>query len=881
MTSLQEKLARVLPQVTKPHRYVGEELNVIRKDLSKVEVKVALAFPEVYELGMSHIGLKILYHLCNQRPEIAAERVYCPWLDMEEKMREEKIPLFTMESKVPVSEFDVIGFSLQSEFTYTNVINMIDLAGCEVFARDRKETFPLFIAGGPCVSNPEPLADFMDAFLIGDGEELLLEFLEKLRVLKAQGVSKEALLVELAKIEGVYVPSLYAFTYEGPKVLEYHAKVDGIPKRVRRRYVKQLKIENYPDKPLVPALEITHDRLSLEIMRGCTQGCRFCQAGYWYRPVRELPVDDVLGLAIKGIKETGFSELSLCSLSTADYSGVNELSSKLNERLHEKKIAISLPSLRADRFSVHLADNVGTVRKSGFTFAPEAGSWRLRQVINKSITNEHMYEAADVAYQKGWDLIKLYVMIGLPTENQQDLEELVQIVRKINDIGRKYGRQKNVTVSTGAFVPKSFTPFQWEAVPQLDELQNRITFLKGRLINKTTRLKWHDLEAAYVEVSLSRGDRRMGQVLYQVWKAGARYDGWSQHFSYARWMKAFADAGVELAWYTRQIGLEEVLPWDVIDAWVSKKYLLKERQMAFGEGLTTDCKWGDCHYCGIKGAPKDTVLAKTNAKSDIKEPLVYHAPEESPDAARKGNAYRVKFAKRKELRYLSHLDLLRMFEMILRRAEVPLLYSQGFHQRPRIHFGPPLSVGLTSETEWADFELVWSGSQEALMEKLQRVSPPGFAILDLRLLTGPTQSLSHQYNLARYEVSMNPKFWEMLEGDRKLDAFSQKQEFWIEERRRDADGRERIKRVDMRKAVRSFHVARETSAAGEKILSITLSINDASGNNTNPNVFLKEVLCLTPQDASALDIRRVEFLSVPASESVTVPSGLMAEPAVF
>ncbi len=850
MASLQEKLARVLPHVAKPHRYVGEELNAIRKDLAQAKIKIALAFPEVYELGMSHIGLKILYHLINQRPEFAAERVYCPWLDMEKKMREASIPLFTMESKAPVSDFDVVGFSLQSEFTYTNVLTMIDLAGRALFAKDRAEAFPLFIAGGPCVSNPEPLADFMDAFLIGDGEELLPEFLEKLEVLKEQGLSKPQMLVELAKIEGVYVPSLYAFTYDGPKVKEFHAKIEGIPKRVKRRFLKQLSASNYPEKPLVPAMEITHDRLSLEVMRGCTQGCRFCQAGYWYRPVRELPVNDVLQLAEKGLKESGFSEVSLCSLSTADYSGVNTLSSQLNEKLQDKKISISLPSLRADQFSVHLADNVSTARKSGFTFAPEAGSWRLRKVINKSITNEHMYEAADTAYQKGWELIKLYVMIGLPTETEQDLEELVQIVRKINEIGRKYGKHKSVNVSTGAFVPKSFTPFQWVGVESLETLKKRIEYLKTRLLNKNTRLKWHDLEGSYVEVALSRGDRRVGQVLVHVWENGGRFDSWSDHFDYERWMKAFGATGVDLAWYTRRYELDEILPWDILDAWISKIYLRKEWEKAVGEGLTTDCKWGDCHYCGIKGAPKDTVLATPGVThSDIKQPIVFKPDLSVPATAVKGKSFRARFAKRKELRYLSHLDLLRMMEMILRRADVPLVYSQGYHQRPRIHFGPPLPLGLTSETEWADVELVWEDSDEALKQRLNSVSPPGFEILELNTLIGPTKSLTHFYDLARYDIPIIAPLWQSIRAQDKLREFETKDICWIEEKRAD-----RVKRVDMRKAVRGW----ERTSSG---LDLLVSINDPAGNNTNPYVFLREVLGMAPEEAHALDIRRTELLS--------------------
>ncbi len=858
--SFREKLARVLPRVTKPQRYVGEELHAVKKDLSRADVTLALAFPEIYEIGMSHVGFGILYHLCNRREDVAAERVYCPWPDMEEAMRREHIPLFSLESKTPLSQFDVIGFSLQSEFTYTNVLTMIDLAGCPVFARERDSAFPLIIAGGPCTANPEPLSDFIDAFLIGDGEELLMSFLDRVKYHKEKKTAKPAMLLDLSGMGGVYVPSLYEFRFDGPKMLDYCVRQHGVPLKVQRQYIGALAAENYPDKPLVSSMEITHDRLSLEIMRGCTQGCRFCQAGFWYRPVREMALKDVVDLARRGIERTGLTELNLCSLSTADYSGIRDLTEQLKAVMEPKGVSVALPSLRADSLSVQLADNVASVRRSGFTFAPEAGSWRLRKVINKCITNEQMLEAVDIACQKGWDAIKLYVMVGLPSETQADLEELADVVQKIHAIGKRYRGPKKLTVSIGAFVPKAFTPFQWEGLESLEVLKERLSWLKRVLESKNTVVKWHSLEASLIECVLSRGDRRLGQVIYRVWKDGGRYDGWSQYFDFARWQSAFGAGDVKMEWFLRPLGAEEPVPWDVIDAGVTKKYLLAERQKAFEGALTTDCKWGDCHHCGIRNAPKDIVLAQPGGpqiREKTGEIMVADKilPRETGQIA--GRTFRMKFAKKAPLRYLSHLDLMRMIEMILRRAAVPMVYTQGFHRRPKMHFGPSLPLGLTSVSEWVDFELMtggetgWEGAQgiENLMKRLSSVCPPGFEILELHLLKGQAPSLSARYGAARYDIVLGASGMERLEAPKKIREFLDLPEFWIEEQRE-----KRVRRLDLRKAVRAACIR-------EDKIDITCSINDPAGNNANPYLFLTNILTMPQEDARALDICRVELVS--------------------
>ncbi len=479
--SLRPRLDPLLPTVEKPGRYIGLERNVTRKDLSKAAATLALAFPDTYEIGMSHTGLKILYELVNRRADFACERVYAPWVDLEAKMREAGIPLFSTESFAPVADFDVLGFSLQAELNYSNILNMLDLAGLPVWQRDRRETDPIVLGGGPCTANCEPIADFFDAFLIGDAEEALNVFLDAYRDGRSRGLSRRELLVHLAQLDGIYVPSLYDVAYDANGRIAAIAPNDPrAPKQARRTWVPVLKPEYYPDKPMVPSVEIVQDRLGLEVMRGCTQGCRFCQAGYWYRPVRELDPGDVAEMTKKFIADSGWSEVGLLSLSTADYSQIEPLVKCLAPQLSDRRVSISLPSLRAEAFSVGLADAVSEVRKSGFTFAPETGSDRLRRVINKTFTNDDMIQAADVAFARGWDLIKVYTMIGLPTETSADLDELVTLVAGILAQGRKHGR-KNVNVAVGSFVPKSWTPFQWAPFDGVEALERKLVLSQGEV----------------------------------------------------------------------------------------------------------------------------------------------------------------------------------------------------------------------------------------------------------------------------------------------------------------------------------------------------------------------------------------------------------------
>ena len=777
--SLRARLDPILPAVEKPGRYIGLERNVTRKDLPSAAVTLALAFPDTYEIGMSHTGLKILYELVNRRPDLACERVYAPWTDLEAKMRERGIPLFSTESFAPAADFDVLGFSLQAEVNYSNILNMLDLAGVPVWQRDRGDGDPLVLGGGPCTANPEPIAEFFDAFLIGDAEEALLRFLDAYREARDARLPRRDLLARLSQIEGVYVPSFYDVSYGDDGTVAAITRNDPrAPERAKRTWVPVLKPEYYPEKPMVPSVEIVQDRLGIEVMRGCTQGCRFCQAGYWYRPVRELDPDDVADMTKKFIAESGWSEVGLLSLSTADYSQIEPLVKCLAPQLSDRRVSISLPSLRAEAFSVGLADAVSEVRKSGFTFAPETGSDRLRRVINKTFTNADMVQAAEVAFSRGWDLIKVYTMIGLPTETRPDLDELVTLVENILKQGKR-GR-KEVNVSIGSFVPKSWTPFQWAPFDGVETLEQKLAYLKDRFRRvRGAKLKWHEPREAEIECVLSRGDRRMGRVLHTAWKSGVKFDGWSEHFRYDLWMKAFEAEGIAKESYLRAYDLKEILPWDVLDVSIRKRFLEIELIKAKKEMRTEDCKWGHCYACGVPGNGEDTVLATAMAGSlpsapveaRVQDPAAYREVAKGaayrqktmpdlPSAARSPRVftgtprrYRVSFDKTGDARFLSHRNTMDVFERAIRASGLPARYSEGFNPHMKLSMGPALPLGLESLHEVFDIEAIGPFSEDAA-DRIAQKLPAGIGVLDVRELGPGEPALSRAVKGARYAVRL-------------------------------------------------------------------------------------------------------------------------------
>ena len=599
---MDKRLERILPKVQKPARYTGGEYNQIMKDRAKVDLRLAFCFPDTYEIGMSNLGMKILYHTMNSLEYVWCERVFAPWSDMAEEMKRNSIPLYALESGDPLSEFDALAFSVGYEMAYTTVLDMLDMAGIPIRSSDRKELLPLIFAGGSAGVNPEPMAAFMDLFVIGEGEEMNNELLALLHRAKTEGWSKESFLVAAAKIEGVYVPSLYEIAYREDGTVEQIIPQEEAPATVTKRIVRDLDAVPFPTNPIVPSTEVVQDRVNLELFRGCIRGCRFCQAGHIYRPIRAKKPETLIRQGIETLKNTGYEELTLLSLSSSDYRQLQEVCDGLLEYCEERSISISLPSLRADNFSMELMDRLQRVRKSGLTFAVEGGSQRLRDAINKNVTEEDLLNTCRIAFEGGWNSVKLYYMLGLPTETDEDIIGIAEMADRVLHCWRQYAKNKSrgvrITISTSCFIPKPHSPFQWEAQITPQEYLRRVNLLRSSITARNVVYNWHDAETSLIEAVLSRGDRRVADVIESVWKDGGRLEAWSDFFSYERWLNAFQLHDLDPAFYAqRERNTDEVLPWDMINTGVTKRHLLREREMAYAAALSPDCR-KQCSACG-------------------------------------------------------------------------------------------------------------------------------------------------------------------------------------------------------------------------------------------------------------------------------------------
>lgn len=717
----------ILPVVEKPSRYLGTELNAVHKDKEQVELRLALAFPDLYDLGLGNLGLHILYAILNEDPRVWCERVYAPGLDLEKELRDRDLLMFANESHDTLDQFDGLGFTLQSELTYTNILNLIQMAGLSLRTADRKESDPLTFAGGPAVFNPEPIAPFMDFFVIGDGEDAVRDISRVM--LATKGQSRSQRLQALAQLEGVYVPALYPMELcDDGQILP---PVDA--PMIRKRITRDLNGATFPVDYIVPFTQQVHDRVSLEVLRGCTQGCRFCQAGMTTRPVRERTIDNIEKLMERTLERTGYEEVSLVSLSTCDYSKVRTMVDRVADRAQKDRVSVSLPSLRLDSFSVGLADRVSDIRRSGLTFAPEAASPRLRAIINKWIPDEELLEMSAKAYGLGWKHIKLYFMIGLPSERDDDVEAIADLTLRTLKIGRGINSKARVNTGVSTFVPKPFTPFQWAAQIDMDETERKQALLDNHFRYKSgIKFGRHNSKETFIEGLVTRGDRRTADLIEAAYLNGARFDAWEEHLDFGAWEKAIEDTGFDVAFALRERDLNERLPWDHIDILMPKSWFQEDYARALELKHAQDCRHKRCHKCGVIDAERDLCAHMLrNSIDGRKEERDYERPQaveptQEPPAAQR---IRLRIGRVDEARFLSHLEFMNAWLRSLRRARAPLSYTQGFHAHPRVQFSAALPTGEESTGDYMDIILAERVDPQLLLERLRATMPKGFMAL--------------------------------------------------------------------------------------------------------------------------------------------------------
>ena len=720
----------LLLSAEKPSRYIGAEVNAVHKD--KAEVRFLLAFPDTYEVGMSHLGLQILYSILNDIPFAAAERCFAPWSDREKQLREGGMFLTSLESQTPLKDFDIVGFSLQYELSYTNMLNMLDLGGIPLASKERRDGHPLIIAGGPCCFNPAPLIDFIDVFVIGEGEEIVGEIVTAVRESKNKSMKREALIAALAKIPGIYVPTVHK-----------HNEV------IEKRTVTDLNLWKHPLKPVVPLMQTIHDRITLEIARGCTRGCRFCQAGMIWRPYRERNTALLMEMAEKMLATTGHEEISLLSLSSGDYSCLEPLMKNLMNTYYQKRVALALPSLRVESLSTTLMDEIKRIRKTSFTLAPEAGTDKMRLIINKGNTSEDLLSTVDKIFAAGWKSIKLYFMLGLPHETQEDWEGIVNLSYETLRAAKNRGQ---VTISLSTFVPKPHTPFQWEKQISLQETHERQDFIRKRIKNRNLNVKWHDARMSLLEGIFSRGDETVGRLLMAAFRKGCRLDGWSDLLRFDLWQEAMAETEINPDDFLRERNTAEKLPWDNINCGVSSEFLLKERQKSSQHIATEDCRLDDCNNCGV--CDFSTTQNIFAVQEDV-PPTV--SSMQIPDAALspKEAKYRFTFSKLGRSGFLSHLEISAALTRALRRSSFALAYTMGFHPHPKISFATATAVGMESQQEYMDTTAQEYLSDLTLLKaEINTLLPAGIDILEIRKLSPEEKAIAQATQGFEYELEL-------------------------------------------------------------------------------------------------------------------------------